>query len=100
METLELSIGGRSYRIACEPQERAQLLACARYVDQKMEAIRATGKVLGADRIAVMAALQIAQELMAVKSADGVSVGEVRRRLRDLNALADSMLTPQEPLFP
>ncbi|HXF46649.1 MAG TPA: cell division protein ZapA [Burkholderiaceae bacterium] len=100
METLELSILGRSYRIACEPHERAQLLACARYVDQKMEAIRAAGKVLGADRIAVMAALQIAQELMAAKNADGVSIGELRRRLRELNALADTMLAPQEPLFP
>jgi cell division protein ZapA len=75
-------------------------MACARYVDQKMEAIRSTGKVLGADRIAVMAALQIAQELMAAKNADGISIVELRRRLRDLNALADDMLAPQEKLFP
>lgn len=100
METLELSIAGRSYRVACEPHERAELLACARYVDQKMESIRAAGKVLGADRIAVMAALQIAHELMTAKTADGVPAHELRRRLRELTALADEMLAPQEPLFP
>jgi len=65
-----------------------------------MEAIRASGKVLGADRIAVMAALQISQELMAAKNSDGISIVELRRRLRDLNALTDDMLAPQEKLFP
>jgi len=100
MDSLELSILGRSYRVACNADERADLIACARYVDQKMEAIRASGKILGADRIAVMAALQIAQELMAAKNSDGVSVVELRRRLRDLNMLADDMLAPQEKLFP
>lgn len=99
-DSLELSILGRSYRIACRPEERAELLACAKYVDQKMDTIRAGGKVLGADRVAVLAALQIAQELMSAKNADGVSVVELRKRLRDLNALADEMLAPQEKLFP
>ena len=55
---------------------------------------------IGADRIAVLAALQITQELMAAKNSDGVSIVELRRRLRDLNALADDMLAPQEKLFP
>ena len=100
MDSLELSILGRSYRVACKPEERTDLIACARYVDQKMEAIRASGKVLGADRIAVMAALQITQEMMAAKNSDGISIVELRRRLRDLNALADDMLAPQEKLFP
>ncbi|MCX8004501.1 MAG: cell division protein ZapA [Burkholderiaceae bacterium] len=100
METIELTLGGRTYKVACEPQERAQLLACARYVDQKMEAIRASGKVLGADRLAVMAALQIAQELMSAKSADGVPLADLRRRLREMASQVDELLAPQEPLFP
>jgi cell division protein ZapA len=85
--------------VACAPQERESLLACARFVDQKMTAIRDGGKVLGADRIAVLAALQIAQELFAARNGDGASIGELRRRLRDLNVLADEMLVPQEKLF-
>jgi cell division protein ZapA len=99
MEHLDVKILDRSYRVACKPEEREQLLACARYVDEKMNAIRAGGRVLGADRIAVMAALQMAQELHAAKSVDGLSIGELRRRLRELNALVDAMLVPQEKLF-
>jgi cell division protein ZapA len=99
-EQLSLSILGREYRVACAPSERTELLACAKYVDQKMQSIQGSGKVMGADRIAVLAALQIAQELFNVKGGDGLAVGELRRRLRELNALADEMLAPQEKLFP
>jgi cell division protein ZapA len=99
-DELTVTILDREYRVACEPSERADLIACARYVDQKMEAIRSAGKVMGADRVAVMAALQIAQELFAVKGADGIPVGELRRRLREMNTLVDGMLAPQEKLFP
>jgi cell division protein ZapA len=98
-EQLTVTVLGREYRVACRPEEMADLLACARYVDQKMSAIRDGGKVVGNDRIAVLAALQIAQEMLGARNADGVSMGEVRRRLRELNALADEMLAPQEKLF-
>jgi len=99
MEQITLTILGREYRVACRPEERNELLACAHYVDQKMSAIRDGGKVLGADRIAVMAALQIAQELFGSKSTDGSEISDLRRRLRDLTALADEILAPQEKLF-
>jgi len=99
MEQITLSILGREYRVACRPDERNELLACAHYVDQKMTAIRDSGKVLGADRVAVMAALQIAQELFGTKGNDGEVIADVRRRLRDLTALADEILAPQEKLF-
>jgi cell division protein ZapA len=96
---LTLTIAGRDYRVACPPQERDDLLACARYVDIKMSAIREAGKVMGADRVAVLAALQMAQELFAAKSAGGLSLSDVRKRVKQLNELADDMLAPQEKLF-
>jgi cell division protein ZapA len=99
MEQVSLSILDRDYRIACPPEEKTALLQCARLVDEKMRSIRDSGKVLGADRIAVLAALQIAQELYSARSADGAPVVEVRRKLRELNDLADEMLAPQEKLF-
>jgi cell division protein ZapA len=98
-ESLTLTIFGRDYRIACAPEERADLVACARYVDARMNDIREAGKVMGADRVAVMAALQIAQELFTVKAGGGASLGEMRRRLRQLNEMADQMLATQEKLF-
>jgi cell division protein ZapA len=99
VEQVAVMVLGREYLLACRPEEKADLLACARYLDQKMGVIRDGGKVVGADRIAVLAALQITQELMTARATDGSAVGEARRRIRDLNALADEILAPQEKLF-
>ena len=99
MEHVTLSILGREYRLACAPEEKPALIQCAQYVDGKMQAIKDAGKVMGADRIAVMAALQIAHELFTVKDGGGVEVGELRRRLRDLLQTCDDALLPQEKLF-
>ncbi len=98
-ESLMLTIFGREYRIACAPDERADLVACARYVDARMNDIRDAGKVMGADRVAVMAALQIAQELFSAKAGGGASLGEIKQRLRQLNEMADEVLATQEKLF-
>jgi cell division protein ZapA len=98
-QQLILTIAGREYRVACAPAERDDLMACARYVDMKMNAIREGGKVMGADRVAVLAALHMAQELFAAKAAGGLSMSDVRKRVKLLNELADDMLAPQEKLF-
>jgi cell division protein ZapA len=97
--TQTVTIFGREYRVACAPDERDTLLACARHVDEMMAAIRTGGKTLGADRIAVLAALQIAQELFAARTGEGVPAHELKRRVRELHALADDALAPQEQLF-
>jgi len=54
----------KEYRIACPVEEQDELLASARLVDQRMREIRNAGKVIGTDRIAVMAALNLAHELL------------------------------------
>jgi len=99
MENLSVSILGREYRLACSPDEKEALLKSAQLVDSKMQAIREAGKVMGADRIAVMAALQFAHELLTNRGSDGVEVGEIRRRVRDLVQVCDEALLPQEKLF-
>jgi cell division protein ZapA len=99
MENLSVSILGREYRLACSPDEKDALLKSAQLVDSKMQAIREAGKVMGADRIAVMAALQFAHELLNTRGSDGVETGEIRRRVRDLVHVCDEALLPQEKLF-
>jgi cell division protein ZapA len=99
MEHLSVTILEREYRLACTPDEKESLLRCAAYVEDKMQAIRSAGKVMGADRIAVMAALQIAHELFSARSADGVDLGDLRRRVRDMLQSCDDALLPQEKLF-
>ncbi len=99
MEHLTVNILEREYRLACTPEEKEALLKCAAYVDGKMQTIRSAGKVMGADRIAVMAALQIAHELFSARSADGLDLGELRHRVRDMLQKCDDALLPQEKLF-
>ena len=99
MENLSVSILGREYRLACSPDEKESLLKSAQLVDTKMQGIREAGKVMGADRIAVMAALQFAHELLTTRGSDGVEAGELRRRVRDLLQVCDEALLPQEKLF-
>ena len=99
MEHLTVTILERDYRLACTPEEKDSLLKCTAYVDGKMQAIRSAGKVMGADRIAVMAALQIAHELFSARSADGVDLGDLRRRVQTMMQACDEALLPQEKLF-
>lgn len=54
----------KDYRVACQDGQQDSLLASARFLDQKMREIRAGGRVIGTDRIAVMTALNLAHELL------------------------------------
>lgn len=68
-DTVAVSILGKEYQVACAAEQHAELLLSARYLDEQMRAIRATGKVIGLERIAVMAALNIAHELLRARNA-------------------------------
>lgn len=60
----------KEYLVACPEEEHEALLTSARFLDKKMREIRGGGKVIGIDRIAVMAALNIAHELLARDHSD------------------------------
>ncbi len=62
--TLTVQILDKEYCINCPDDERANLESAARYLDGKMREIRSSGKVIGADRVAVMAALNITHDLL------------------------------------
>ena len=59
-----VQIFGKEYRVSCADEERSALFASAAYLNKKMKEIRDSGKVIGADRITVMAALNITNELL------------------------------------
>ncbi|USD21192.1 cell division protein ZapA [Microbulbifer variabilis] len=67
-ETVTVSILGKEYRVACADGERAGLQASAQLLNERMSRIRTTGTVIGVERIAVMAALNIAHELIQAKA--------------------------------
>jgi len=63
-----VSILDKEYLIACSDDERHDLMRSADFLDKKMREIRDNGKVIGADRIAVMAALNISHDLLETSS--------------------------------
>jgi len=99
MERLDVTILGREYSLACSPAEKPALLAAVRHVDQLMLRIAGSGKVSSNERIAVMAALQVAGELLSVKAPDGplggLALGDFKRRIADMNSLLDDALSDQ-----
>ena len=98
-KTIEISILGRNYKIACEDGEREALLEAVSYLDGKMGEIKSAGKVNGTDRIAVMAALNIAHELLSTKLGNGFDIGQAKRRISVIEAKLDEVLAQQDKLF-
>jgi len=96
MERVDVSILGREYSLACRSAEKEALLSAVRLVDQRMLAIKNSAKVSGNERIAVMAAIQIAGELLGMKAPDGplanVALGDFKRKIEDMHAMLDEVV--------
>lgn len=74
----------KEYRISCLPEERESLLESAAHLDGQMREIRQTGRVIGTERIAVMAALNIANDLLAIRKIKDDSNQSITRRIKTL----------------
>jgi cell division protein ZapA len=98
-KTVEVNLLGRSYRVACTDAEREALMQAVAYLDTKMNEIRKAGKVIGAERIAVMAALNVAHELLSVKLGGGFDVGQAKQRISTIESQLDQAIAKQEKLF-
>jgi cell division protein ZapA len=107
--SLDISIMGRTYKVNCADEEREALLQAVDYLDQKMNEIKSGGRVGSLERIAVMAALNIAHELLVARGASaddasraggaGFDIEDAKRRMRSMQATLDQALAPQEKLF-
>lgn len=64
---VSVTVLDKEFRIACPPQEKDALIRAARHLDGKMREIRHTGKVIGNDRVAVMAAINLTHELLQLR---------------------------------
>jgi cell division protein ZapA len=98
-KTVEVQLLGRSYRVACEDDKRDELMEAVAYIDGKMSEIRRAGKVMGAERIAVMAALNVAHELLSVRVGGGFDLGQAKQRLSAIETQLDEAIAKQEKLF-
>ncbi|MBF8781593.1 cell division protein ZapA [Pseudomonas fulva] len=92
--SVTVQILDKDYSIICPPEERNNLVSAARYLDAKMREIRSSGKVIGADRIAVMAALNITHDLLhRQERPDAPPSGTSREQVRDLLERVDQALS-------
>jgi cell division protein ZapA len=96
---LDVTILGRSYKVSCSDDEREELLEAVSYLDGKMHQIKASGKVGGTERIAVMAALNIAHEYLTAKTPGGFDIATLKRRIDAMQATLEQAIAPQEKLF-
>ena len=104
--TLDVSILGREYRVGCKQSEREELLLAVQLLDRRMREIRDSGKIAGTERIAVMAALNIAHELLQARAGHaGTAAGAsfdsagVRRRISAMQSAIDRAMADQDKLF-
>lgn len=98
MAQVDVKILDRDYRLSVSEDDRARLLQAVELVDERMRTIRDAGKISGHDRIAVMAALQIAHDLLAAPAGPNAG-GESARKLRKLSEEIDAEVKRQEKLF-
>jgi len=91
-QTMTVSILDKDYQIACPPEQQAELVDAAKYLDAQMRKIRGNGKVVGLERIAVMAALNIAHELRHSPKPQETANPAGTEQVKKLNNKLDSAL--------
>jgi cell division protein ZapA len=99
METLNVTILDRELRVSCPEEEKAELLDAVTYLDKRMREIRDAGKITSVERIAIMAALNIAHELLTTRLGSGFDMAEFKRRMQAMQATIDAALAEQDELF-
>jgi len=104
--TLDVSILGREYRVSCKESEKDELMQAVAFIDRRMREIRDSGKIAGTERIAVMAGLNIAHELLRLKSGApevsakaGFDTAGIQRRISAMQSAIDRAMADQEKLF-
>ena len=103
-KAMTINLLGREFRVAVPEGEHKQLQASVDFLNRKMKEVRDTGKVVGNERIAIMAALNIAHEFVSnpgqAAAAPSVDNGAIKRRILAMQETLDSALAAdQDNLF-
>ncbi|BEV72852.1 MULTISPECIES: cell division protein ZapA [unclassified Paludibacterium] len=97
---VDVSLLGRHFTIGTSAEERDTLLEAVHLLEEKIEAIRGQGKIVDADKIAIMAALNIAHDLLKTKVGEGLEMAAFQRRIRNMSEAAETALQEsQQSLF-
>ncbi|MBM3341607.1 MAG: cell division protein ZapA [Betaproteobacteria bacterium] len=96
---LQITIMGRSFRVACKEEEQRSLLEAVDYLNRRMEEIRDQGKIVGLERIAIMAALNITHEFLGAKVGGDFDMAAFKRRMAHMKTVIDQAMSEQTKLF-
>jgi cell division protein ZapA len=92
-DLITVSILDHDYKFSCPDDERENLRAAALYLDEKMREVKSSGSLMALERIAVMTALNISDELLKVRSSDERRQIEVDQKIRLLADELDDALS-------
>lgn len=95
---INVRILDKDYLVACPHEERSALLDSAELLNAKMREIRDGGKIVGADRIAVMAALNLANEVLKLREKDARIESALGERVRGMRERVDAALARNQQL--
>lgn len=98
-KVMDVTIMGREFCVTCPDEEREELLQAVSYLDKKMREIRDSGKVIGSERVAIMAALNITHELLIERNRGDFDTEEFKRRIDRMHAALDAVMPEQDKLF-
>jgi len=110
MVTLDVSLLGRDYKVACKADEQAELKDAVAFLEGRMREIRESSKTTSIERVAVMAALNLAHDFQRSRAtpkavpashapADGADLAAARRRIASMHSAIDQLLPGKEKLF-
>ena len=97
-KSVDVTILGRIFTVSCTDEQRQGLMDAVSYLDKKMHDIRDSGKVIGVERIAVMAALNLSHEVLNVNTGN-IDISDQKRRIIQMqNRIDEAMASPTKML--
>ncbi|WP_256207744.1 cell division protein ZapA [Nitrosomonas sp. Nm166] len=87
---------GREFCITCPDEEQEEIQLAAAYLNKKIQEVRAEGKVIDSDRIAIIAALSITHELLMLRNGTVFDMDEFKRRIVSLKKKVDEVMMRKE----
>lgn len=96
LKSISVKLLNKEYKINCPKGQESSLLDAALYLDQKMSEIKHQGRIYGLERIAIMAALNLAHELLTQNNTQHADATEINKRLQQLHDKIDQALEARE----
>ncbi|MCB1938169.1 MAG: cell division protein ZapA [Rhodocyclaceae bacterium] len=98
VETLDINLLGKEYRVGCQPEERAGLESAVRFLEDKLLDLGNKTQASG-EKLAIMTALNIAHEFLQFQRSGGFDMPGMKRRIESMSSRLDDVLAQQEKLF-